>query len=109
MLINSGLATLYAMIGNFRGLTIFAGMAEAIILSATVAGVVVLRFRSHLDAHDARPSFYHTLITNPLIFCVVSAAIVVRSTIEHPIQGSIIATFYVCGYTAYKWRSWSGQ
>ncbi|KAL3425178.1 amino acid permease [Phlyctema vagabunda] len=101
MLLNSCLAITYTLIGKFRGLIVFAGMAESTTVCASVLGVLVLRARPNPDEN---PSGYRTFISNPIIFCSLSVAVVIRSALEHPIQGVIIVAFYISGFSAYWWH-----
>jgi hypothetical protein len=64
--------------------------------------MLYLRYFSSMNGNDASVPNYRTFILNPLLFTALSAAIVVRSVIEHPVQGLGIVVFYICTYVGYR-------
>jgi hypothetical protein len=87
-------------------------MAEYAILFSAVAGILVLRYRtrfakSSCDASsvDSGPLIHHrTYIINPLVYCTVSAFVVVRSAAKHPFMVIVIVIFYGVGLGVYRLR-----
>lgn len=79
-------------------------MAESIMLFAAVAGVLVLRRRARNI--DPISLGYRTHVLNPIIYCVVSAVVVVRSVVRHPGQGVVIFIFNSVGLGVYRFKKW---
>jgi hypothetical protein len=131
MLLNAGLASVYVVLGSFRGLLsfkgnhiggylydlqltdlCFPGMIEYIVYLATISGLLVLRYREQ-SSDNVSPSarMYRTPIVNPIIFCFIAALIILRSTIAHVLQALILVLAFGTSAIIYRsewWRMISG-
>jgi hypothetical protein len=81
-------------------------MTEYLFYFGTVFGVLILRRSSRLFAVVGAAPAYHTSLISPLLFCLASAIIVVRSAIAHVMQMVVIVLFFGCGTTVYKLSWW---
>jgi hypothetical protein len=83
-------------------------MAEHIICFAAVAGVLVLRARSRFghNAIDSGLQAHRTFILNPVIYCSISAFVVMNSATKHPEEGMLIILLNVLGIAVYKSGWW---
>jgi len=81
-------------------------MVEYVVYLATISGCLLFRFRSRSEDKEPRDEFYRTPIFNPLIFCCVSALIVIRSAIAHVLQALIIILFFGIGSLIYRSKWW---
>jgi hypothetical protein len=79
-------------------------MAEHIICFGAVAGVLVLRARLRPGHHaiDSGLPVHRTFILNPIIYCAISAFVVVNSAVKHAEHGILIALFTLLGVAVYK-------
>ncbi|KAI9768621.1 MAG: hypothetical protein M1840_004818 [Geoglossum simile] len=113
MVLNAFLSMVYVAIGSFRSLLIFTGMAEYVMLFSAVAGILVLRYRSRFAGSSCNPSpidpipliHHRTYIINPLIYCIVSAFVIIRSAAKHPLMVIAIVVFYGVGLGVYRSRN----
>ncbi|PKY06874.1 amino acid/polyamine transporter [Aspergillus campestris IBT 28561] len=99
MALNSGLTLVYVILGEFKTLVTFYGVAGYIFYFLTVLGLIVLRIR---EPHLERP--YRTWISTPIIFCCVSLFLLTRAVIAEPLQTLIVVAFIVAGIPVYFWR-----
>lgn len=99
MLLNAVLCGLYIVVGEFKTLITFYGVAGYTFYFLTVLGLIVLRIR---EPNLERP--YKTWITTPIIFCCVSLFLVSREVIAQPFQTMIVIVFVVSGIPVYYWR-----
>lgn len=99
MALNSGLTLVYVIVGEFKTLVTFYGVAGYIFYFLTVLGLIVLRIR---EPHLERP--YRTWISTPIIFCCVSLFLLSRAVIAEPLQTLIVVAFIVAGIPVYFWR-----
>lgn len=76
-------------------------MAESVTLFTAVAGVLVLRSRVHVNQSTR---VHRTCIINPISYCVIIAAVFVRSAVRHPVEGVAIFVFNLVGTGVYKLR-----
>ncbi|KAH8431251.1 putative amino acid transporter [Aspergillus melleus] len=99
MALNSALTLIYVVVGEFRTLVTFYGVAGYTFYFLTVLGLIVLRIR---EPHLERP--YKTWISNPIIFCCVSLFLLSRAVIAEPLQTLIVVAFIIAGVPVYFWR-----
>ncbi|KAL4967261.1 amidase signature domain-containing protein [Aspergillus stella-maris] len=99
MALNSVLTLLYVIVGEFKTLVTFYGVAGYTFYFLTVLGLIVLRIR---EPHLERP--YKTWISTPIIFCCVSLFLLSRAVISEPLQTLIVVAFIVAGVPVYFWR-----
>ncbi|KKK13291.1 putative amino acid transporter [Aspergillus rambellii] len=99
MALNSTLTLLYIIVGEFKTLVTFYGVAGYTFYFLTVLGLIVLRIR---EPHLERP--YKTWISTPIIFCCVSLFLLSRAIIAEPLQTLIVVAFIVAGVPVYFWR-----
>ena len=81
-------------------------MTEYTFYFATVCGLLKIRSESQRGRVGTRQSSYHTHIATPLLFCGVSAFIVVRSALSHWLIALTICCFLVSGIALYKSIWW---
>lgn len=99
IVLNGLITILYIIVGEFKTLITFYGVAGYTFYFLTVLGLIVLRIR---EPHLERP--YKTWITTPIIFCCVSLFLVSRSVFAQPIQTLIVIGFILAGIPVYLWR-----
>jgi solute carrier family 7 (L-type amino acid transporter), member 9/15 len=92
LLLSSVFATLYILLGNFRSLLTFNGLAEYTFFFLTVLSAIVLRFR---EPALNRP--YKPLIVVPFVFAVVSGFVVVRGAVFAPVLGGVLLALWGVG------------
>jgi amino acid transporter len=90
---------IYIILGEFKTLITFYGVAGYTFYFTTVLGLIVLRIR---EPNLERP--YRTWITTPIIFCCVSLFLVSRAVIAQPVQTLIVVVFIISGIPVYFWR-----
>lgn len=99
MALNSIITLVYVVVGEFKTLVTFYGVAGYTFYFLTVLGLIVLRIR---EPHLERP--YKTWISTPIIFCCVSLFLLSRAVISEPLQTLIVVAFIVAGIPVYFWR-----
>ena len=99
MVLNSALTLVYVIVGEFKTLVTFYGVAGYTFYFLTVLGLIVLRIR---EPYLERP--YKTWISTPIIFCCVSIFLLSRAVIAEPLQTLIVVAFIVAGVPVYYWR-----
>ncbi|PYH98901.1 amino acid/polyamine transporter [Aspergillus ellipticus CBS 707.79] len=99
MALNSALTLVYVIVGEFKTLVTFYGVAGYTFYFVTVLGLIVLRVR---EPYLHRP--YKTWISTPIIFCCVSLFLLSRAIIAEPLQTLIVVAFIVAGVPVYYWR-----
>ncbi|KAF8249144.1 amino acid transporter [Wilcoxina mikolae CBS 423.85] len=99
MLLNFLLTTTYILTGSFRTLLTFVGMAEYTFFFLTVVGLLILRFR---EPELRRP--YKPIIAVPVVFCLVSAAVLFRTAVFVPLQAVILVLLFVGGIVVHRCR-----
>ncbi|KAF8535140.1 amino acid/polyamine transporter I [Trichophaea hybrida] len=99
MLLNFLLTTTYILTGSFRTLLTFVGMAEYTFFFLTVVGLLILRFR---EPELRRP--YKPIIAVPVVFCLVSAAVLFRTAVFVPLQAVILVLLFVGGVVVHRCR-----
>ena len=82
----------YILMGSFRTLLTFVGMAMWVFYVSTVVGLIILR-RREPDLH--RP--YKLPIVLPYVFVVAGTFIIVRSAIFAPPQAVVLGMLIVVG------------
>ncbi|KAL4914265.1 amidase signature domain-containing protein [Aspergillus aurantiobrunneus] len=99
MALNGILTLLYIIVGEFKTLVTFYGVAGYTFYFLTVLGLIVLRIR---EPHLERP--YKTWISTSIIFCCVSLFLLSRAVISEPLQTLIVVAFIIAGVPVYFWR-----
>ncbi|PYH48277.1 amino acid/polyamine transporter [Aspergillus saccharolyticus JOP 1030-1] len=99
MALNSALTVIYIVVGEFKTLVTFYGVAGYTFYFLTVLGLIVLRVR---EPYLQRP--YKTWISTPIIFCCVSLFLLSRAVIAEPLQTLIVVAFIIAGVPVYYWR-----
>ncbi|KAL2816394.1 amidase signature domain-containing protein [Aspergillus cavernicola] len=99
MALNGTLTLLYIIVGEFKTLVTFYGVAGYTFYFLTVLGLIVLRIR---EPRLERP--YKTWISTPIIFCCVSLFLLSRAIIAEPLQTLIVVLFIIVGVPVYFWR-----
>lgn len=99
MLLNAILTAGYIIVGEFRTLITFYGVAGYAFYFLTVLGLIVLRVR---EPTLERP--YKTWISTPIIFCCVSLFLLSRAVFAEPIQTLIVLAFMLAGVIVYVWK-----
>ncbi|TKA63381.1 hypothetical protein B0A49_10078 [Cryomyces minteri] len=99
MALNAALTSVYIVVGDFKTLTTFYGVAGYTFYFLTVLGLIVLRVKEPMLE---RP--YRTWITTPIIFCCVSLFLLSRAVFAEPLQTVIVVAFVVAGVPVYFWR-----
>ncbi|KAI2933319.1 hypothetical protein CBS147321_9690 [Aspergillus niger] len=99
MALNSTLTLIYVIVGEFKTLVTFYGVAGYTFYFVTVLGLIILRVR---EPYLHRP--YKTWISTPIIFCCVSLFLLSRAIIAEPLQTLIVVAFIVAGVPVYYWR-----
>lgn len=90
------ITTVYILSFDFRFLLTFDGLAEYTFFFLSVLGGLILRFR---QPELERP--YKPFIAAPVIFVIVSGAVVVRGAIFAPVQTSVFGGLMVLGLVGY--------
>lgn len=98
MALNGALILIYIILGEFKTLVTFYGVAGYTFYFLTVLGLIVLRIR---EPHLERP--YKTWISTPIIFCCVSLFLLSRAVISEPLQTLIVVAFVIAGVPVYFW------
>jgi solute carrier family 7 (L-type amino acid transporter), member 9/15 len=96
LLLSSTLGVAYILLGNFRSLLTFNGLAEYSFFFLTVISAIVLRFR---EPDLARP--YKPLLIVPITFAVVSGFVVVRGAVFAPILAAVLVGLWGGGLAWY--------
>lgn len=99
LVLNASLTTVYILVGEFRTLITFYGVAGYTFYFLTVLGLIVLRVK---EPTLERP--YRTWISTPIIFCCVSLFLLSRAVFAEPKQTVIVVGFVVAGVLVYFWR-----
>ena len=99
MILNALMTALYIVLGEFRTLITFYGVAGYTFYFMTVLGLIVLRIR---EPNLERP--YKTWITTPICFCCVSLFLVSRAVVARPWESMIVVAFVLSGVPVYLWR-----
>ena len=99
MVLNGALISVYIILGEFKTLVTFYGVAGYTFYFLTVLGLIVLRIR---EPYLERP--YKTWISTPIIFCCVSIFLLSRAVIAEPLQTLIVVAFIITGVPVYFWR-----
>lgn len=99
MILNAVFALVYVVVGEFKTLVTFYGVAGYAFYFLTVLGLIVLRVR---EPQLERP--YKTWLSTPIIFCCVSLFLLSRAVFAEPIQTLIVLAFIAGGVPVYFWR-----
>ncbi|KAF2462381.1 large neutral amino acids transporter small subunit 2 [Lineolata rhizophorae] len=99
MVLNALLTAAYVVVGEFKTLLTFYGVAGYTFYFFAVLGLIVLRVK---EPQLERP--YKTWITTPIIFCCVSLFLLSRAVFAEPLQTVIVIAFMIAGVPVYKWR-----
>jgi L-type amino acid transporter 9 len=101
LILSTILTSLYILLGNFRALLTFDGMAEYTFFFLTVIGDIILRFREPDLARPYKPS-----IILPILFCIVSGFVVVRGAVFAPVQFAVLVGELIVGVIWYYGFNW---
>ena len=99
MVLNATMCAAYIIIGEFKTLITFYGVAGYTFYFLTVLGLIVLRFK---EPNLERP--YRTWISTPIIFCCVSLFLLSRAVFAEPFQTLLVVAFIAAGVPVYWWR-----
>lgn len=99
LLLQGGLTAFFVLIGEFKSLLTFYGIAGYLFYFLTVFGVIVLRIKEPLLD---RP--YKTFIITPILFCCVALFLVLRTVIEKPLESIYALLFIALGVPIYIWK-----
>lgn len=99
LLLQAGLTAFFVVIGEFKSLLTFYGIAGYLFYFLTVFGVIVLRIKEPLLD---RP--YKTFITTPILFCCVALFLVLRTVVEKPLESIYALLFIALGVPIYIWK-----
>lgn len=99
MTFNMVLCMCYILVGEFKTLVTFYGVAGYSFYFLTVLGLIVLRIR---EPRLERP--YKTWISTPIIFCCVSLFLLSRAVFVEPLQALTVVGFWIVGVPVYYWR-----
>jgi len=102
MLLTTTITTIYILLGTFRSLITFIGLAEYLFFSATAIGLLVLRIR---EPNLTRP--YKPSIVIPVIFAAVSLFLVVCGAANAPMEAGVLGGLIGLGVGRKVWgRVW---
>ncbi|KAJ8100787.1 amino acid permease-domain-containing protein [Lipomyces tetrasporus] len=103
LLLQAAFTVVFVLVGEFKNLLTFYGVAGYLFYFLTVLGVIVLRAREpDLD----RP--YKTFILTPITFCCVALFLISRGVFSAPLEASFVALFVMAGVPIYYWRAGGG-
>jgi amino acid transporter len=74
-------------------------MAEYTFFFLSVVGLVILRFREPSLRRPYKPWF-----AVPVIFCLVSAAVLFRTAVFVPVQAAILLLLFAGGVVVHRWK-----
>ncbi|KAI9769479.1 MAG: Y+L amino acid transporter [Geoglossum simile] len=116
MLLTALLTTFYIMMGTFRDLLTFIGIVEYFVFILVVLSL--FRLRRHPPSSllhsptfvDFNPpaTVYRTHTLNPVVFCVLSAFLVVRGVLVEPKQGAAVVVMLGVGWGVWLWKERKG-
>jgi len=81
-------------------------MVEYVVYLVAVSGVLLIRFRPRPADKEPGSGIYRTPIFNPIIFCSVTALIVLRSAVAHVLQALLIILIFGTGSIIYRSSWW---
>lgn len=90
------ITSVYILLFSFRFLLTFDGVVEYTFFLMAVLGAVILRFRQPELERPFKP-----VLAVPVLFCVVSGAVVVRGAIFAPVQTLVLVGLLAIGLVAY--------
>ena len=99
MILNACLTAGYIVVGEFKTLLTFYGVAGYTFYFFTVLGLIVLRVK---EPQLERP--YRTWITTPITFCCVSLFLLSRAIFAEPVQTVVVILFVLAGFPVYYFR-----
>ncbi|KAI1091278.1 amino acid permease-domain-containing protein [Rostrohypoxylon terebratum] len=113
MVFNASITGIYILLASFRGLVTFKGISEYSVYALTCFGSLLLPENS-ADAASSpllgygaptEPSrTYRTYVANPIIFTLVSVALVIRGILSEPWIGLGLVSIVVVGRVVYVWK-----
>ncbi|KAF2001821.1 amino acid transporter [Amniculicola lignicola CBS 123094] len=83
---------LYILIGNFRALLTFVGMATWVFYVSTVIGLIILRRREPELPRPFRPN-----LVLPYVFAIAGTLVIIRSAMFAPVQSGVLVGLLVAG------------
>lgn len=99
IILSTLLSTVYILLGNFRALVTFNGLAEYSFFFLTVLGAIILRIR---EPGLHRP--YKPFVLVPVIFAAVSGFVVVLGAIFAPLLTLVLVIVWIIGLAFYQVR-----
>ncbi|KAK9350950.1 amino acid permease-domain-containing protein [Lipomyces doorenjongii] len=103
LLLQAALTIVFILVGEFKNLLTFYGVAGYLFYFLTVLGVIVLRAR---EPDLERP--YKTFILTPIMFCCVALFLISRGIFSATLEASFVALFVLAGVPVYYWRAGGG-
>ncbi|KAF2400648.1 amino acid transporter [Trichodelitschia bisporula] len=103
LLLTTLLSSGYILLGTFRTLVTLDGLTEYAFFFLTVLADLVLRVR---EPRLQRP--YRVPVVVPLVFCIVSGAVVVRGALFAPVQAAVVVVVLAVGGVVYVVRGVRG-
>lgn len=113
MIFNASITGIFILLGSFRSLVTFKGISEYSVYIVTCFGSLLLpeipadAASSPLLGYSApvRPSrTYRTYVANPIIFTLVSVALVIRGILIEPWIGLGLVSIVAVGRVVYVWK-----
>lgn len=92
LLLIAVLSTAYILIGSFRALLTYDGIAEYTFFFLTILGVLILRYKEPTLERPYKPP-----VILAVLFTIVSGAVVLRGAIFAPIQGGTVLAVLAVG------------
>ncbi|KAK9483207.1 amino acid permease-domain-containing protein [Lipomyces starkeyi] len=103
LLLQAAVTIVFVLVGEFKNLLTFYGVAGYLFYFLTVLGVIVLRAR---EPDLERP--YKTFILTPIMFCCVALFLISRGIFSATLEASFVALFVLAGVPVYYWRAGGG-
>ncbi|KAK9331505.1 amino acid permease-domain-containing protein [Lipomyces starkeyi] len=103
LLLQAAVTIVFILVGEFKNLLTFYGVAGYLFYFLTVLGVIVLRAR---EPDLERP--YKTFILTPIMFCCVALFLISRGIFSATLEASFVALFVLAGVPVYYWRAGGG-
>ena len=91
------ITSVYILFFSFRFLLTFDGIAEYTFFFLTILGALILRFRQPELERPFKP-----VLAVPVLFCIVSGAVVLRGAIFAPVQTLVLVGLLAVGLVAYE-------
>ncbi|KAH8658616.1 amino acid/polyamine transporter I [Tricladium varicosporioides] len=99
MIFSTVLTSVYILIGNFRTLLVYVGLAEYTFFCLTVLGLIRIRLRRGKDRQEK--GLYRPWIVIPIGFCGISFAVILRTFLFSPVQSMAFLGLVLGGIAIY--------